>query len=434
MTASPRVSSARIALELPIDTERRCLINIERAERLMAERGVEALIAAQPVNVYYLSNFWTILQKMGFDHASLAMLPRGRPEERALIVSSAQIWQLANAARDYPSNIIAYTAPADWQDSTPDNWRGTAALPWPVRSADLLGPIEAAWSTASASIATRETASSAHGLARALRDAGLATARVASDDPRVVGLLRAAGLDQIEVLCDPNLFRHLRVVKSEPEINLMRIAARMNADACRAMARVIEQGMAHRDLEALFAVEVARRGGEFIFLAIGGTGGLPKGEIRRGEPCIVDAVAHYRQYRGDFGRTVIVGEPDAETRRRVEAMRVGWQASFEALRPGKRYSEIREAGLTAMRRAGYGSYLTAANPHSVGLQHTDEPFRDGVALAVKDDIVLEENMTLTVDFPHIEVGWGACHLEDLVRVTRDGAEPLDQMDAALLVT
>ena len=433
MTATSKPTMSRIALQLPNDTERRCLINVERAERLMTERGVEALIAAQPVNVYYLTNFWTILQKMGFDHASLAMLPRGRPEERALIVSSAQIWQVANATLDYPSNIIAYTAPADWQRNAASDWQGAPALPWPMQSADLLGPIEAAWSAISTRIATREAASSAHGLARALRQAGLANARVASDDPRVEDVLRAAGLEHIEVLCDPNLFRHLRVVKSEPEINLMRIAARMNADACRAMVQAIHPGMRNRELEAMFAVEVARRGGESIFLAVGSTGGLPHGEIRRGEPCIIDAVAHYRQYRGDFGRTVMVGEPDAETRRRVEALRVGWQASFEALKPGKRYSEIREAGLSAMRRSGYGSYLTVANPHSVGLQHTDEPFRDDIGFAIKDDIVLEENMTLTVDFPHIEIGWGACHLEDLVRITKVGAEPLDRTDEPLLI-
>jgi Xaa-Pro aminopeptidase len=155
--------------------------------------------------------------------------------------------------------------------------------------------------------------------------------------------------------------------------------------------------------------------------------------VARGKPFLVDAVSHYRHYHGDFGRTVVLGEPDAETRRRVEALRIGWQASFEAIRPGRRYSQVREAGLAAMRKAGCGDVLTVANPHSVGLQHTDEPFREGLPFNVKDDLVLEENMTLTVDFPHIEVGWGACHLEDLVRVTRDGAEALAAMDEPLVI-
>ena len=132
--------------------------------------------------------------------------------------------------------------------------------------------------------------------------------------------------------------------------------------------------------------------------------GLPRAATARRGPAIVrhlPAAAH----RGTTARAI---------RRRVAALRVGWQASFEALRPGRRYSEIRSAGLDAMRAAGYGDVLTVAVPHSVGLQHTDEPFRDGLPFAVKDDLVLEENMTLTVDFPHIEVGFGACHLEDQI--------------------
>ncbi|NIP86890.1 MAG: Xaa-Pro dipeptidase, partial [Planctomycetales bacterium] len=42
-------------------------------------------------------------------------------------------------------------------------------------------------------------------------------------------------------------------------------------------------------------------------------------------------------------------------------------------------------------------------------------------------------MTLTVDFPNMEPGWGATHLEDLVVITADGAKPLATMDSPLVV-
>jgi Xaa-Pro aminopeptidase len=212
----------------------------------------------------------------------------------------------------------------------------------------------------------------------------------------------------------------------------MREAARRNAAAAFATARQIAAGMTMRDIETLFRIETARRGTEAVFVVAGGTGLLPHGEVRRGEPLLIDAVSHYQHYHGDFGRTVVVGEPNAEVRRRVEALRTSWQASFEALRPGRRYSEIRQAGLDAIAGAGY-RYLTVAHPHSVGLQHTDEPFRDDSPFELKDDIVLEQGMTLTVDFPHLDVGFGACHLEDLVEITADGARPLAGMDEPLVV-
>ena len=52
---------------------------------------------------------------------------------------------------------------------------------------------------------------------------------------------------------------------------------------------------------------------------------------------------------------------------------------------------------------------------------------------VSDDLTFQENMTLTIDMPSMEVGWGGAHLEDLIVVTRDGFEPLATMDDPLVV-
>ncbi|MFO1428305.1 MAG: hypothetical protein U1F11_15310, partial [Steroidobacteraceae bacterium] len=49
------------------------------------------------------------------------------------------------------------------------------------------------------------------------------------------------------------------------------------------------------------------------------------------------------------------------------------------------------------------------------------------------DHVLEENMTLTIDLPYVEVGWGAGHNEDLIRVTRNGYEALNLESDPLVI-
>ena len=49
------------------------------------------------------------------------------------------------------------------------------------------------------------------------------------------------------------------------------------------------------------------------------------------------------------------------------------------------------------------------------------------------DLVFEENMVINVDLPYHELGWGAMHLEDMIRVTADGCEPLTSMDTSLRV-
>ena len=42
-------------------------------------------------------------------------------------------------------------------------------------------------------------------------------------------------------------------------------------------------------------------------------------------------------------------------------------------------------------------------------------------------------MVINVDLPHIEIGWGAIHLEDTVRVTKTGCEALTSMQTDLRV-
>ncbi len=105
----------------------------------------------------------------------------------------------------------------------------------------------------------------------------------------------------------------------------------------------------------------------------------------------------------------------------ADAIALGWDAVREFLKPGVRYSEIRAHGRAAIKKAGF-DHLVAVTPHSVGLCHTDEPGRDGPgAYWVKDDLVLEENMVISVDMPVLHSGMGGTsHLEDLTLITKDG--------------
>ena len=42
-------------------------------------------------------------------------------------------------------------------------------------------------------------------------------------------------------------------------------------------------------------------------------------------------------------------------------------------------------------------------------------------------------MTLTIDLPQVEIGWGATHLENLIAITKDGFEPLGTMSDPLVI-
>jgi Xaa-Pro aminopeptidase len=252
---------------------------------------------------------------------------------------------------------------------------------------------------------------------------------------RIADILKTLGRTDVTCLPGDNTFRKIRMVKSDVELGHMRRVARVNQDACMAMLSQLGRGATKADIDQMFLVEAAKRGAKAVWIAAGTIGGLVNGEVVEGQPMMIDAVCQINYYHGDFGRTFVLGEPTSETVARTNVLRKGWDTAREVIRPGMKYSELRAICGDAMNKGNSTSdgIKFGAGPHSVGLQHTDQPYRDGLPFMVSDDLTFEENMTLTVDFPIQEIGWGGAHLEDLVVVTKNGIEPLATADGPLVV-
>ena len=415
------------------------LVNKPRAYEIMDREGLDGLVALTPVNVFYLGNYISYqLQKL-ITYPSFAVMPRAENKPSILVVASSDLWNIANADREHPE-IIPYGFPTNWQAyvDNPDIWsqepEAAGGGIWPFGE-DTLVAREQGWLDIEDQFKGEKAPTPEWGLIRALKEAGLEKGTVAVDDMRIDLVLKQLGHDGITCVEGENVFRKIRLVKSAVELKHMRTAAQANQAACMATLKQLDRGATRADIERLFMVEAAKRGAKATWIAAGTVGGLPDAELVEGRPLLIDSVCQINYYHGDFGRTYVLGEPTRVIDKRTRLLKIGWEAAFEALKPGMRYSEIRKIASDAMAKARGGPATTrqVVGPHSVGLQHTDQPYRDGLPFVVGDDLVLEENMTLTVDFPNMEPGWGATHLEDLVVVTRDGAEPLATMDGPLVV-
>jgi Xaa-Pro aminopeptidase len=393
----------------------------------MARDGVDALVAQLPINVYYLSGYSGFL--MGaerFDAAYFAVLPRDPERPAALVLPSIELRRVVSEGGVWMDDLHAFSSPLDDDEAVEV---GRPYDGWPVRSAVELTPRERAWVEVAAGHRHRVAASALHGLARAGRGSGLEGARIVTDDARVSGWLEAHGLAPAAVRYDPSLFNEIRMIKTTAEIELMRSAALKNERAMLAAIAVLAEGMRWEEIEAVYMTEMARQGGRGVY-CICGVGGLPAGEVRRGEPVLFDALGQYRRYHGDFGRSAVLGEPTAEHRRRFAALRSGGEAILPMIRPGVRYSELAEQALETVRRSGFPEFRYVT-PHGLGLEHTDDPKPLGVQLGTRPDQVLEPGMVINVDMPYTEIGWGSLHLEDTALVTADGHELLTTADLDL---
>ena len=410
------------------------LLNKPRAYDVMDRHGIDGLIATTQVNVYYVTGFWGALMRMRRSFFNYAVLPRAEDAPAAIVMTAVEL----NRLQDMPTwvpNVVTYSHPVHLESRNYDTFteepEAGGALLWPVRK-DGLSASEREWLAMSEAQAKTICATPAYALKKAIEDAGLAKAKVGTDDPRAVTWMNEMGLDGLTGIEATNIFREIRMVKSPDEIAIIRDAARINEDGINAAIGALRPGATWPEIERVYNIEMARQGGKGVYITPG-TGGLPHGEVMVGEPVMLDGLGEYRHYHGDLGRTAVVGEPSAEILLRSKAMRAGWDTAFETIKPGVTGREMTEKVLAVIEREGFPGFVIAT-PHSVGLEHTDHPLPIGTQLpGSMGDLVFEENMVINVDLPYHELGWGAMHLEDMIRVTADGCEALTSMDTSLRI-
>ncbi|WP_310532326.1 M24 family metallopeptidase [Novosphingobium sp.] len=394
------------------------LINRPVAERVLAERGVSALVLTDPTSIYQACGYWPQTVAMGQSGAAFAVVP-ARSDLPVTLIASQFIHYLHDMDAPEPGgplDIVLYTAPHGLE--------GLAAqpiflLPAPGGETDPLDHFSQA--------KTREVL----GRRAALPDAATALREVltgvegtlAADSPMVAAIM---GQGCPTCPAEP-LLRRIRMIKSPLEIALMRRAAQRNAEAATAAISSMQAGSSYEDLRRAFFAETGRRGGVPLFMSTDSTTIRNRdGIIRDGRSFQIDAVSHYAGYHGDFGRTVFVGEPEPIIMRMVEAAQCANDAIAAALRPGLRYSDVRRIGQGAIARSG-AEIAVACGAHSVGLFHTDEAYEGDSLHFRKADHLIEKDMVLSIDCPvlHLDAA-GNVHLEDLWLITADGCEPLNE--------
>ncbi len=409
------------------------LLNKPRALDILARERLDGLIAARPINQYYLSDYWGAFNTpVGYDGSYFAVLPRKEAEPAALVMPAAELRRLETTGGTWMPDVFAYSGAIAGAGALPDGTpRGADYSGWPARAGAPLTPLEQRWRDITAHHGASLSPDARWALARAVKAGGLEKSHVIVDDARVYGWLAACGLTRTKCLYAPEFFNEIRMVKTAAELDILRAAARINEQALLAATAAMHEGATWAELENVYMMAIAREGGRGVYLMCG-LGELPAGRVRRGEPVMFDALGTYRHYHGDFGRCAVVGEPSAEHRLRHAALCRGWDVALEILKPGIRYSEIAAQVAAAVRAAGIPDFREPV-VHGLGLEHTDDPKPECVTPQTKPDQVLAEDMVINVDMPAIEIGWGALHMEDTVRITAVGCERLGTADFSLRI-
>ena len=417
------------------------LVNRERAHQIMQASGVDAILCSRPDNIYYLTNYYPQLAKMGMENLVYAILPLDRRQAPILVIGQFEYYLAATqGATTRDVDVRLYTMPADAERFASQSSlaakldsKGFSSFLPTVHDLQALSSTEK-YKQEETTFKSRDMGATGQtSFLKALRDIPHKFKRFAIDDMSLSDQIKSAEID-VSFANGEQMLRRIRLTKSSAEVELMTYAANANAQAGLAAAKIARDGATFQDIRREFNRQCVDRFLTPEFMVIDSV--IPEnapGKIKEGRSFAIDCVSHGQHYHGDYGRTVCVGEPTGAIKRATDAIAQVWDDLLPQLKPGLRYSEIGALATQIFKKTNSEAALIC-NPHSVGLQHTDEPSVEGSTFFQKDDLELMDGMVISVDLPVIDLGLGgSAHLEDLVLISKDGATLLNSAENRLII-
>ncbi|HEY3857216.1 MAG TPA: Xaa-Pro aminopeptidase [Verrucomicrobiae bacterium] len=255
------------------------------------------------------------------------------------------------------------------------------------------------------------------------------------------------------------LMHQLRAVKTEPEIELIRKACEITDAGFRRVARFIKPGVGERDVQAEFAHEFVRRGGDFAYPPIIASGinacclhyNSNSATCAAGELLLLDVASSWSNYNSDLTRTIPVsGKFTARQKKIYNAVLRVMRQSSKNLTPGKTTkewqkeaeqlmeNELVDLGLITTReikrqnpdQPALKKYFMHGIGHSLGLDVHDvvaprQPIQAGWVMTVEPGIYIpEEKMAVRLENNVLVTESGQVDLMANIPVEADEIEEL----------
>ncbi|MBE7446306.1 MAG: type I methionyl aminopeptidase [Planctomycetia bacterium] len=246
------------------------------------------------------------------------------------------------------------------------------------------------------------------------------------------------------------------VRKSPREIELMRIAGKITADALRLAQEIARENITTEHLNTEIEKYIISQGGIPVFK---GYRGFPKSictsineevvhgipgprRLKSGDILSIDVGVGYRKYNADAALTIPIGEVTTEARMLIEACKKSLELAINVIKSNEKLSLISRTIQEYVERGGY-SVVKNYTGHGIGRSmHEDPQVPNFVSKALLNaDEILTQGVTIAIE-PMICVGkcdtevlsnkWAvvtkdrklSAHFEHTVVVTEDGADIL----------
>lgn len=243
-------------------------------------------------------------------------------------------------------------------------------------------------------------------------------------------------------------------IKSQEEIELMRIACRITRDTLKVVENSIKAGVSTKELDEIAYNYIKSQGATPSFKNYCGfpasicasindtvVHGIPNKNIilKDGDIISIDVGAKYKGYNGDAARTFPVGKIDSKTKRLIKITEQSFFEGIKGLKSGAFVGDISNRVQTFVEKNGY-SVVRELVGHGVGKDLHEDPNVPNFGRAGSGPR-LTANMIIAIE-PMVNMGernvvflpdgWTcktrdgmpSAHYENTVLITEEGVEIL----------
>lgn len=350
---------------------------LAKLERVMVERGIDAVVATSPENVAWASGAAPPSQKTVRSRLAAAIVPREGTSELV---------------------AIALEGPVVKAQSRLDSLR--------LYEEFVEDPVLV--------------------VADSLRDRGLERSVVAIEETHLSHAdyeRLALAVPGVTLVAADALFEELRMVKSPAEIDAIRdigaAAERIAQEVCERFGA----GSSEREIANFIAERYAQAGGDGLTMLVVGSGprssavNAPPTDrlLEPGDVLRLDIIGTKGHYHSDVARTAVVGNPSDEFEQIYDLVLGVHRRCLAALRPGVLTSDVYAIYREAMEEAKLPPYHFVG--HGLGVTLHEEPFVNALS-----SIPLEENMVLCIEPLTLLEGRFGVQIEDELLITAEGCE------------
>ena len=236
-----------------------------------------------------------------------------------------------------------------------------------------------------------------------------------------------------------DIFLQLRIIKSSNEINYLRKASQINAQAQKEAFKLTHEGMTENEIAKILRTKLIEHGAEKLSLLCVVSGATPSTGIvllptdrviRKGETVGFDVGVSYKGYWSDLARTASVGPPSEELDEFYSwMMNLRHQCNL-MLQPNKKPVDVIQVCDEIINKRNLKTMGVGRIGHGVGLATTEYP-----SLAAFQDIQFKKGMVFACN-PNFANHLGLINSEDNWVITENQPELLSDPVATnkILVT